>query len=413
MTPEQKQKIFELLKKYYLEELQKKIDKLKSQNGTKGGSVLPETDTNIQQVKIEKEPVIRLRGGGNKCNPWIEHVKTVKENNPSLKYKDVLKKAKETYQKKAGGAMTSHDYETRIEDPIKTQEKILKPLKNTKPYTRKPKPVGEKTQTMAPVKSKVGPRKGKLLDIKATKKTPDGVQSVTKLQIKTKPPRKTLAEQLRLAEERQDLILTQPILPEREGAEVKSATFGSREETVPIFGRGMKSFETKLLKEIEQKIKGLPKQKAIVVIKNHVNQELKQKGWKPVEIKPVLTMILDKFTSMLGGANPLVIKSALETMEKAGIFEASKSALNTLTKRLDEIISNPEKTKERNIWSRDIPNLKSRYDKLKNIYDLKGHTWTDFRKANHTIRMRNIQADITKKINMLAGIEILRSSGKI
>ena len=34
-------------------------------------------------------------------NPWLEHVKKVRAKNKNMPYKDVLKKAKETYTKKA------------------------------------------------------------------------------------------------------------------------------------------------------------------------------------------------------------------------------------------------------------------------------------------------------------------------
>jgi hypothetical protein len=34
-------------------------------------------------------------------NPWLEHVKKVRAKNKNMPYKEVLKKAKETYKKKA------------------------------------------------------------------------------------------------------------------------------------------------------------------------------------------------------------------------------------------------------------------------------------------------------------------------
>ena len=34
-----------------------------------------------------------------KENPWLTHVKKVKKENPELKFKDVLKKAKKSYKK--------------------------------------------------------------------------------------------------------------------------------------------------------------------------------------------------------------------------------------------------------------------------------------------------------------------------
>lgn len=55
-------------------------------------------DTNAEKkekknVKKKKEEIITM---GNK---WLEHVKKVKSKNPKLAFKDVLKKAKESYKK--------------------------------------------------------------------------------------------------------------------------------------------------------------------------------------------------------------------------------------------------------------------------------------------------------------------------
>lgn len=35
-----------------------------------------------------------------KTNPWLVHVKSVRDKNPKMAFKDVLKKAKSTYKKK-------------------------------------------------------------------------------------------------------------------------------------------------------------------------------------------------------------------------------------------------------------------------------------------------------------------------
>lgn len=35
-----------------------------------------------------------------KTNPWLEHVKKVKKENPKLSFKEVLMKAKKTFKKK-------------------------------------------------------------------------------------------------------------------------------------------------------------------------------------------------------------------------------------------------------------------------------------------------------------------------
>jgi hypothetical protein len=40
-----------------------------------------------------------MSGKGKKPNAWLEHVKKFRASNPSLKYSEVLKKAKATYKK--------------------------------------------------------------------------------------------------------------------------------------------------------------------------------------------------------------------------------------------------------------------------------------------------------------------------
>lgn len=39
------------------------------------------------------------KGGARKANPWLDHVKKFKADHPDMKYSDVLKKAKDTYER--------------------------------------------------------------------------------------------------------------------------------------------------------------------------------------------------------------------------------------------------------------------------------------------------------------------------
>ena len=52
--------------------------------------VLPVTET-VETPKVTKAP--------RKPNKWLIHVATVKESNPTISYRDVLKLAKESYTK--------------------------------------------------------------------------------------------------------------------------------------------------------------------------------------------------------------------------------------------------------------------------------------------------------------------------
>ena len=55
----------------------------------------PDEPQPIEPVEISK--VVKLP---RKVNPWLVHVKTVKDANPTISYRDILKLAKETYTKK-------------------------------------------------------------------------------------------------------------------------------------------------------------------------------------------------------------------------------------------------------------------------------------------------------------------------
>jgi len=50
--------------------------------------------------KTEQKTSVKTQSGGTKkVNPWLVHIKKFRADNPDLKFKDVLIKAKETYKK--------------------------------------------------------------------------------------------------------------------------------------------------------------------------------------------------------------------------------------------------------------------------------------------------------------------------
>jgi hypothetical protein len=80
-----------------------------------------------------------------------------------------------------------------------------------------------------------------------------------------------------------------------------------------------------------------------------------------------------------------------------------------MANKLGDVVNDPNKYRTQGILTREIPNLQTRLDKLKNIFDVKGHRWTPFRRENHQLRMQNIRADITNRLNKLAGINLLKA----
>jgi hypothetical protein len=202
LTEDQKKTIYTILVDMYNEKVREK--RASGVCGLKAGAVvseMPETQTDIAQVKMAEEPTILTGSGTKKSNPWIDHVKKVKSENPSMKYKDVLVKAKETYTKKSGGKLaTTHDYKTKIIDPVATQDKVWKKFNQSKAVDK------IKDQNVIVQKSSRG-RKPKItvvepesetkpLKIKRPKKEPKGVQSEVQLKIKTKPKQPRFASEI-------------------------------------------------------------------------------------------------------------------------------------------------------------------------------------------------------------------------
>jgi hypothetical protein len=75
------------------------------------------------EVKAKKTKV-------KKVNPWTEHVKKYRSENPGMSFKEALKGASETYKK--GGVMVVE--EPKEVKPKKTEKakKTKKPVKTTK-----------------------------------------------------------------------------------------------------------------------------------------------------------------------------------------------------------------------------------------------------------------------------------------
>lgn len=411
----------------------------KEQN-KKAGSILPETQTNLNQVKMIEPPVKNVggsscSGGGKKSNPWMEHVKKVKAENPSLKYSEVLKKAKTTYTKTGGAVVTKtypaqktaktvHKYETEIKDPIKTQNEIWNNYKQDKKIKKMDLKAEIKgSKGTKPKVTIIKPEKQtKPLKMKRPKKSPDGVQSTVKLSMKNKKPQTSLVKEItdqikKVSGQSQSpeevLREARQFVPEREGQRVATTTFG---EELPLFGKGMIGYEKEMFKNIVKDIKSmdLSPAKAKVYARKFITDSLKSKGWTPKEIKPVIQLAIDKIGNIIGGSAIELPKSNIEHLlvglEKSGVFDATRTTLKSMATKLADVVNDPKKYQQQRILTVEIPNIQTRYDKLKNTWDVKSKGWTNFRRQNHTVRLLNVKADITNRLNKLAGINMLSAS---
>ena len=434
-----------MIDKVALRKVLEAIHAAEKQKQKKGGSI-PETHTNLKQVKMVEQPVNvggavggKCDGGavGKKTNPWLSHVAKVKGDNPSMKYKDVLKKAKESYTKVGGAVVTktypaqkktktSHDYVTNVEDPVKTQDQLWNNYKQNK----KVKKINLKAET----KSSVGKppkiviikpeKKTKALQLKKGVQVPKGVQGKVNLKINVKKPAKHFAkeigEELRRISGQQApeevLKEARTYVPEREGRRVGPTTYGE-EEKLPLFGKGMLTFEKELFKQVEKYTKEMTPAKAVAYARKYITDALKERGWKPIEIKPVVAIALERIKKIVGGALVEIPKTDVELLliglEKAGVFDATTVALKGMANKLVDVINDPKQYQKQRILTVEIPNLQTRYEKLKNIWDIKSSGFTELRKKNHTIRMLNLRSEITNRLNKLVGISMIQSSKTI
>ena len=64
-------------------------------------------------------------------NPWLDHVKEVKKNNPKLMFKEILLLAKKTY------SSTVNKVEKGVKNVVKSAKKMSRKLRNAPKKSRK------------------------------------------------------------------------------------------------------------------------------------------------------------------------------------------------------------------------------------------------------------------------------------
>jgi hypothetical protein len=405
-----------------LQDLVLKIIKelLKSQGKQfKGGYLESETDitASTKNVKFQPEPEPVIKGGDSwanlkptkeqkgagvkKSNPWLEHVKQVRSQNQGLAYKDVLKKAKETYTKTGGQVKqvkTEHFYKSRVVDPVAEQKDQQNELKQKKPRGRPRKSavtvdIPKATYT----KSKTVKEQGKKLTVKKPLKH-EILDEPTKLSFEKPKERKFEKTTL-------DRILgvDTDLLTKRK-TEARKVPQES-EDILGLMGNGL---ETELLKKVVEEVKDIkPITKKKTMIRKIVKDEMKKRGLKPVIAKQILNYVLTQVEKLSGGVSFGTSYAIVNSLEKGGIFDASKSTLKSLTDRLDEIMKDPNQHRKQVILTRDIPNLKFKYDKLQNTWDIKGKSFSEKQRDNHQLRMLNTKSHIVALLNRVAGINMV------
>ena len=402
-----------------------------------GGYLETQTDINqnVDNVKLQKEPEIQLKTGGNawakgsgikKSNPWLDHVKKVKGENPSLKYKDILKKAKETYSKQGGQIKTQHYYDSRVIDPVKEQKQQQAELKTEakKPRGRpKKSQVEHKPKTSDFVNTVIKKEKGtKLKVIKPIDF--DKNEKPTKLSFEKPKERKYQKTDLdKILGFDSDLVKkktkSEPrkVEPENPPEEPEEQRGGVLEDDI-----------LNLVLEKTKDIKTLAKKQAFT--RKFIKEELKKRGLKPIIIKQILSFVLTKLQEVKGGADPnqaisdaskavsdiskIIPKSNIaylvDGLRESGVFSGTKKTIDTLVNRLSDIVNNPGEHRKRLIITRDIPNLKFKLAKKENVYNEKAHRYKDFRKENARIEINNIKAHITALLNRIVGINMIESN---
>jgi hypothetical protein len=419
-----------------------------------------ETQTDIKQsldnVKLQKEPEIQLKTGGNawadikgsgtksKSNPWLDHVKKVKSENPSLKYKDVLKKAKETYSKQGGQIKTQHYYDSRIVDQVKEQKQQQTELKKEakKPRGRpKKSQVEHQPKTSDFVKTIIKKEKGTKLKVI---KPIDFDKNEKPIKLSFEKPKerkyqktdldkilgfdsnllykKKTKSQPRKVDSEPEKIVQEPLEPRIE-------ELLEPEEQEQQRGRGVLEDDIlNLVLEKTKDIKTLAKKQAFT--RKFIKEELKKRGLKPIIINQILFYVLTKLEEKKGGVDPnqavsdaskavsdiskVIPKSNIaylvDGLRESGVFSGTKKTIDTLVNRLSDIVNNPGEHRKRLIITRDIPNLKFKLAKKENVYNEKAHRYKDFRKENARIEINNIKAHITALLNRIVGINMIDSN---
>jgi len=414
-----------------------------------GGYLETQTDINqnVDNVKLQKEPEIKLKTGGNawadikgsgtkKSNPWLDHVKKIKSENPSLKYKDVLKKAKETYSKQGGQIKTQHYYDSRVNNPVKEQKQQQAELKTEAKKTRgrpKKNQVEHKPKTADFVNTVIKKEKGtKLKVIKPIDF--DKNEKPTKLSFEKPKERKYQKTDFdKILGFDSDLLKkktkSEPRKIDREPEnQPENKPENQPEELEEQRGSGV--LENDILNLVLEKtkdIKTLAKKQAFT--RKFIKEELKKRGLKPIIIKQILSFVLSKLEEVKGGADPnqavsdaskavsdiakVIPKSNIaylvDGLRESGVFSGTKKTIDTLVNRLSDIVNNPGEHRKRLIITRDIPNLKFKLAKKENVYNEKAHRYKDFRKENARIEINNIKAHITALLNRIVGINMIES----
>lgn len=88
-----------------------------------------------------------------KENPWLLHCKEVKSKNPELAYKDILKKAKDSYKSKTSDERASHPKEKpkRVARTPKQKNVVETPIEDTNVQeVEQPKKRGRKKKIDSP-----------------------------------------------------------------------------------------------------------------------------------------------------------------------------------------------------------------------------------------------------------------------
>lgn len=390
---------------------------LKSQGKVfKGGYLESETEITAdpKNVKFQPEPEVKIEGGNSlanfnptkeqkgagvkKSNPWLDHVAKVKSQNTGMKYKDVLKLAKETYTKQGGQVKTEHFYKSRVVDPVAEQKVQQAELKQE---AKKPRGRPRKSDVVVNIpegkitKSETVKEKGKKLTVKKPLKF-EVLDEPVKLSFEKPKEKKYQKTEL-------DALLgyDSALLPRRRPEPRKAPT----EEIPETTGSGL---ESELLKKVVSSVKDIPVAKQKAFIRKYVNEELKKRGLKPVIAKQILNYVLKEVEKLTGGLAFGTSYALVNSLNKAGIYDATRSVLKSLTDRLDEIMKDPNQHRKQLILTRDIPNLQFRYDKLKNLEEVKSKTWTDRRRDNHKLTMMNVKSHIVALLNRVAGIDLIQ-----
>jgi hypothetical protein len=105
-------------------------------------------------------------------------------------------------------------------------------------------------------------------------------------------------------------------------------------------------------------------------------------------------------------ASAITTKVVLDTFEKSGIFDFTKSGLSSLSKKIDSALNDPIHNKlKKDILK--LPKLELDLQKKKNALAIKGPGWQEFRKVNHQLQIANIEAKIEAILRSIERITVM------